>query len=317
MKPTLWAGLLILIIAIGAGAYLKISDTVILPAKQIESSVAATLRVLEERYIYPEVALDMKRAVESKVSSGAYDGLSTNFGLIKQLNGDLRSVANDLHIALSPFRDNKVSPQGPVKMRNQNYGVGGVRMLPNQLAYIEIEAFPFGNATKDALTKAIESVSDANAYIVDLCQNRGGSLHTSAYLASFFLPPRTPLWSLLDRDGDVIEAYESTVIQASKSVGEAPLYVLVSENTFSAAEYFIWAMQRNERAIVIGEKTKGGAHSIEDIKIDQYFVLRTPVGRPLIEEGESNWQAVGLRPHILVPSESALAEAEKHLRSSL
>ena len=45
----------------------------------------------------------------------------------------------------------------------------------------------------------------APSYIVDLRQYVGGILHASAHLASIFLYPESPLWTIFDRDEELTE----------------------------------------------------------------------------------------------------------------
>lgn len=316
MKALKLVCLIATLFVVGTFSYIEVSGTDVMSQDEIQSSVASIVQTLEARYVYPDVAATMKSAIESNLAKGAYRNIYTSNALIERLQMDLRSVSDDAHIAVHlNSRDGAVPPGGP-KSRTKNHGIGDVQNFQDNIIYLEVKAFPFGEATHNALSDALSNAYNETAVIVDLRKNRGGSLHTAAHLASQFLPPNTSLWALVDRNGELIEEYATPPGQARIPANSGPLYVLTSSHTYSAAEYFVWAMKQHGRAVVVGEQTRGGAHAIEIIPINQYFVLRTPVGRPVIGERESAWQSVGHSPDIAVAAEQALEVALAEIRSN-
>ena len=58
--------------------------------------------------------------------------------------------------------------------------------------------------------------------------------------------------------------------------GKKPIYVLVSPKTFSAAEELAYDLQTSKRAVVIGQKTGGGAHPIKNYVLDDHLYISIP-----------------------------------------
>jgi tetratricopeptide (TPR) repeat protein len=84
---------------------------------------------------------------------------------------------------------------------------------------------------------------------------------------------------------------------------------LVGKNTFSAAEIFAYDLQARKRAVLIGEPTKGGAHSIDLFKIDDQFEINISTSRAVNPVTGTNWEGTGVMPDIPVAPEKALATA--------
>lgn len=271
----------------------------------MKESVHGISTALEQNYVYPQLGTDMSAYIGDKLLNGGYDNLYTNFGLIAQLNADLRYVSNDKHISLRPFSDD-IGPG--VSHANRAFSVEA-ELLQGNVGYLRLNSFPFGESARNVLIEAVSGFPSTEAIIIDLRSNGGGSTHQSAHFAAVFLDPGTPLWTYADRNGVITEKYHAEFIPGTELLKEVPLYVLTSKKTFSAAEYFVWAMKLCGRAKIIGERTGGGAHPIEDIQIEDLFTLRTPVAKPVIPPGEDSWQAHGIEPHLSTSAEQALSSA--------
>ena len=90
---------------------------------------------------------------------------------------------------------------------------------------------------------------------------------------------------------------------------EVPLFILTSDETFSAAESFAYDMQVRGRATLIGDSTKGGAHSVDLYPIDDRFEIYIPTARAINPVTGTNWEGIGVIPDILDDTEDALDSA--------
>jgi tetratricopeptide (TPR) repeat protein len=68
-------------------------------------------------------------------------------------------------------------------------------------------------------------------------------------------------------------------------------------------------MKARERATIVGEPTKGGAHSVDLFKIDDRFEIYIPTARAINPITGENWEGTGVIPDVPIPSESALETA--------
>ncbi|MBD0345092.1 MAG: PDZ domain-containing protein [Coleofasciculus sp. Co-bin14] len=129
------------------------------------------------------------------------------------------------------------------------------------VGYIRLTQFS-ANATTE-VENAIKQLEEqgANAYILDLRNNPGGLLQAGIEIARFWLDKGTIVYTV-NRQGTLgsFEAYGSPLT-------EDPLVVLVNQGTASASEILAGALQDNDRAKLVGEKTfgKGLIQSLFDL----------------------------------------------------
>ena len=88
-----------------------------------------------------------------------------------------------------------------------------------------------------------------------------------------------------------------------------PLFLLTSQKTFSAAEWFAYDMKVRKRATIVEEPTGGGAHSVDLFRIDDQFEIYIPTSRAINPVTGGNWEGTGVIPDVAVPSVAALDKA--------
>jgi C-terminal processing protease CtpA/Prc len=94
-----------------------------------------------------------------------------------------------------------------------------------------------------------------------------------------------------------------------KHMDDVPLFILTSKSTFSAAEEFCYDLKYLERATIVGETTRGGAHPIDLKVLDDNLLLQLPEWRSIHPATRTNWEGVGVEPDIAVPADEALKVA--------
>ena len=128
-----------------------------------------------------------------------------------------------------------------------------------KLAILRIDAFTQSVAWE--FSKALPDVLDgASAIVLDLRSNGGGDAEAMADIASLFLDDGTNLGKFADRFGASFElqTYAKRLWRVPQLTHvKLPLVVLTSENTSSAAEIMVAALQTKHRAHVIGSATCG------------------------------------------------------------
>ena len=178
--------------------------------------------------------------------------------------------------------------------------------MDGDIGYLDITRFYYYPDIKKRVVAAINFLSNANAIIIDLRENGGGS---GDFLSSYFLPYPTQLNSWYSREDDFLT--ESWTIReiGTERLTDVPLFLLTSSRTFSAAESFAYDLKVRKRAIIIGDSTKGGAHSVDLFQIDEQFEMYLSTVRAVNPVTGENWEGTGVIPDVLVPSESALDTA--------
>lgn len=172
------------------------------------------------------------------------------------------------------------------------------------IGYIRISSFDsntddeFASARLTLLNKGIR------ALIIDVRNNGGGLMSPALTIANQMIPFRGTL-AHYERQGRILETVPSTVNQ-TKAV---PTVVLINENTASAAECFVGALQDNNVARIIGRTTygKGVAQTISSTadggayKLSVFYFL-TP--------DQHRIDGVGIVPDQIVHASAGLSEEE-------
>ena len=92
------------------------------------------------------------------------------------------------------------------------------------------------------------------------------------------------------------------------------MYILTSSRTFSAAEDFAYSLQALKRAVIVGEKTRGGAHPIDVFIVEGDILTQIAIGNSINPITGSNWEGVGVQPDVATPADQALESALKLAR---
>lgn len=126
-----------------------------------------------------------------------------------------------------------------------------LEMQENHTALIRIYEFT-GNAADDFIA-AMEEAQKAGAtgYVFDVRNNPGGDLGVIVRILDYLLP-EGPIVRIVDASGEVVHTYTS-----DESEIQAPMVVLINENTASAAELFTSALLDYDKCVTVGQTTYG------------------------------------------------------------
>jgi len=228
-------------------------------------------------------------------------------------------LMNDKHINFRLIEASELneSTQGslhhPVRYfrlgQKEHLGIFRLEWIEDEIGYLDYRRFYYQSRAKEALLNAFQFLSTANAIIIDLRENGGGSDDMGTLILSYFLPHPTQLTGTYHRHGDMIKEMWTHEKVEGKQLLDVPLFILIGENTFSAAEYFAYDLKVRERAILVGETSKGGAHSVDLYPVGENFEIYISTARAVNPITESNWEGTGITPDIIVPNESVLDTA--------
>jgi carboxyl-terminal processing protease len=177
-------------------------------------------------------------------------------------------------------------------------------MLENNIGYIKV---PVLVDTASQLRNAVRDLNaqGAKKFILDLRDNPGGRLvemmQGGGVFTTGFLWRTVTRWTL-PIPYPAIGGVET----------EAPLVVLINKNVNSAAEGLAGALQKKERATIIGETSAGNVEAVLPFCLrdgSQAWIatgVLAPVGGP-------TWEGVGVIPDIATSSDDALDKALEFL----
>ncbi len=280
--------------------------------------------LLEENYVFPDVAKKMGALVRNRLTGNAYDTINDPQVFAMTLTADLQSISHDKHLRVmfSPenarmIKDAEKSGEDPddkwffEKMKRENYGFRKTEILNGNIGYIDIRNFAPADLAKETIASAMQFVSGTDAIIFDLRQNGGGDPDGVRLLCSYlFGKEPVHMNDIYSRQKDETKEFWTLKSVDGEKRPDVPVYVLTSHFTFSGAEEFAYDLKNQKRATIVGEVTGGGANPGGMMYVNNSFVVFVPRGRAINPITKTNWEGVGVQPDVNVPSEKALEQAE-------
>lgn len=296
------------------------------------STLQVTQNLIKERYIDENVALKTVKYLQDNLQNGRYDTLENAAEFAQKLSEDLVFISNDKHFrflydpawvsdsknAKTKSEQDELLNRDLLKWKKDNFGFKEIKILDGNIGYLNLTGFKnpkYAGKTADA---AIAFMSNSDAIIIDLRDNGGGFSTMVQLLASYFF------------DGEPIQMGDSYSRETGKHtqdwtlphtggirLPDIPLYILISKESFSAAEGFAYFMKNRKRAILIGEKTGGAAQPIERVVVSNKFYIWLPTQKPVDPITNTNWEGTGVSPDIKCSSKLALYTAQQEALKNL
>jgi hypothetical protein len=292
---------------------------------RVINGVIANLR---NDYVYPDIARKMVDALLASEKRGDYDTLPYGAALADALTMQLRDLSHDKHLRVIYSRT--ATPDDPRRrpppeiiaryrkdMQDQNCTFEKIQILPHNIGYLKLNAFPDPSICQATATSAMATLNHANAIIFDLRDNHGGSPRMVALMATFLFDHATHLTDLYNRPENSTEQSWTLPPIPGNKLADKPAFVLTSASTFSGGEEFCYDLKMLKRATLVGETTAGGAHLTALHRIDDHFSIDVPFGRPINPISKTDWEGTGVAPDVKVNAADALATAENLARNQL
>ncbi len=332
-KWKLWGGhitavfklALIIVLVIGLNVNISAQEKDIKIDKAEKEQVVKRIgKILNSTYIYPETAQKMSDHIAGKLEKGLYDSITSPAQFADRLARDLRIISKDRHIRvgydpeevarLRRREKNSNDPELIKRMlkaqRRVNFGFKEVKILSGNIGYLDLRQFAGTKYAGETAVAAMNFLANCDALIVDLRNNGGGSPEMIQLLTSYFYDQDSiHLNTFYWRPSDETVQFWTLPHVPGRKIPEVDIYVLTSRRTFSAAEEFCYNLKNLKRATLVGETTGGGAHPGGPAVINDNFFINVPRGKAINPITETNWEGVGVKPHIEVPQEEALKTA--------
>jgi len=295
-----------------------------LSAAQREATVADIIRLVEQRYVFPDRVPAMTSRLREALAAGRYDGAASAV-FAQQVTEDLREASGDRHMYLSyspaeyaaATADGGEEDEGPAlaalrarEAERTNHGLSEMRILPGNVRYLRITGFRWvEDRTGFAYDDALRFLRDGDAVVIDLRGNGGGSHAAVRYLLSHFMDGGELDITFLQAGEEPMQSRTLEHLPAGRLKGK-PLYVLISRQVGSAAEAFAYDVQQFHLGALVGATTSGAANNNAVVPVAPAFMLSVSQGRPVHPVSGTNWEGVGVAPDVAVDPAKALDEAQ-------
>lgn len=301
---------------------------------------------LEQYYIFPAIAKKCSEYLQLQLKSGSYEKFSDLKSFADAVTNDLRKISKDKHmtfdlleeLSVKQIETEKVISYSTPDLAEKSYEYksdhfkgfsyelkSGCLKDDPTIGYLDlrtmgicktgdddsIEVKKDGAERSAAFIKAVDNLKGTKSIIIDLRNNGGGTPNAVQLLCSLFMEEGTHLDGIEWRKGDSYQVdtwdalpYED--LPKENRLLEKKVVILISPNTFSAAESCANSMRVAKGATIVGERSKGGANPGGYEPIGKYFDIRIPSGRAINPLQEGNWEGVGIIPDHEVSAKDAL-----------
>lgn len=288
--------------------------------RHVIEGVADTLKAY---YVFPDLGQQMSDLLNTRLTTHAYDDLTTVEELCERLTDNLQAISRDHHLRVryneeprplsvpDSYSEEEIAEWVAIA-RSANYGFYKIERLDGNVGYLDLRNFwdPGWEGAGDAAVGAMALLAATDALIIDLRRNTGGTPSMVALISSYLLGAEpVHLNTIYDRISDKNFQSWSLPYVPGRRTPTKPVYVLTSKNTFSAAEEFTYNLKGLKRATIVGETTRGGAHPGRDISVTLHFRVFVPMGRPISPYTGGNWEGTGVEPDIAVTADAAFSHA--------
>ena len=272
--------------------------------------IERTLAVFKENYIDTKAIARVTELIRLQHENGKYRAVSTLNDFAEVIGNDFKLFADDLHLSLSVKRADEPVTHILSEQRGKltyNKAFETVSYLHGNTGYLKFNKFYSTDDARDVADAAFAFLKNSGGLIIDMRDTVGGSPYLAQYMLSYFVSPKTPLWSVRSRDqsisqqADALDSPKHNRFQANY-----PVWILTSQQTASASELFAGVMQAQGKAVLVGEQTAGAGFYVGARKITEQLVFRISLSKPVLAVTNTNWEKSGLTPDVVSESVDAL-----------
>lgn len=286
-------------------------------------TIDTIIKLLKDRYTYPEIAEKMEAELRRRQKSGDYDAIADGDEFAKKLTEHLRGVFDDKHMRVSysaaPIPERSSASGVPtaeeikkarINLGRENFGVVKLEILKGNIGLMQINYFAPLDWVRDTYTTAFSYLANTDALIIDARWNRGSmDIETMPFFSGYIFEKPVEFGDIFVRERNETRKLMTAADVPGKRYGNKPVYVLMSGRTASGAEAFVAVMRRHKRATLIGETTMGATMPGGTVRVNEHFTIWISTGRA--SAGTAQNENKGTAPDITIPSADALNEAHR------
>ncbi|MBQ7908944.1 MAG: S41 family peptidase [Elusimicrobiaceae bacterium] len=156
------------------------------------------------------------------------------------------------------------------------------RMLEGKIGYIYLVDFS-GHSTEE-MQKALKDLTKQGmkSLVLDLRFNPGGLLNGAADIAKMFMGDNQ---MIVYTKGRKEEFYQEFKTSAKAPYPDLPMVVLINQGSASASEIVSGALQDNDRAVIVGQRSFGKASVQQVLPLDGGAGLRLTIAKYYTPKG--------------------------------
>jgi hypothetical protein len=276
-------------------------------------------------YVSAEKATEITKTLQNNLQNGLYDKLSNPVLFAEKVNEEMRKISKDKHLNLAfdpvGIATQVQSTQNNAlenlrkyesQIRRQSYGLKEIKMLEGNIGYFRIDEFVSPAYSAENTITALNFLATSNAIILDMRYSKGGDVALIQVIISQLYKKDTTIHlnNFYHRASNTSSSLFTIANLKGTKMPNIPVYVLISKNTFSAAEALAYNLQSLHRATIVGEVSAGGANAGNTEILTNLFSLFLPTEKTINPITGTNWEGVGVIPDVKIEAEKAVEKAQ-------
>jgi carboxyl-terminal processing protease len=258
------------------------------------------LELTRQYYLRVIAARDGSPAAKAGLSTGDYvraiDGKPTRDMSVFEGSRLMRG-ATGTKVTLTVIRGNAADPHEVALVREKSAGAAVTsKLIGADVGYIRVASFR--NGAPEELRKLASDMAKAGAktLVIDIRRTAEGPMENGHAAARAFVKSGT---LGIKASRETANARETIAARSGDGTIDLPVTLLVTTGTAGAAELFAAALDGNDRAQLVGERTLGRAGIQKLVKLPESRALWLTYARYLTPAGEPI-HGRGLQPDVQV-----------------
>jgi C-terminal processing protease CtpA/Prc len=259
---------------------------------------------------YPFLTKREKDSFKRKAAPIIRNGASNNLEL-KEIIEKLLRLLNNPHADIKRYK--KSTKKEAERKHSPSFNI------EKKIIFIKISSWTMwlGDFSKKLVNVCVKNLNKYDGIIIDVRENYGGSSSTAFNFARIFFDKSVIYGRFIKRISD--KGLKTSIGRLSpdkKNFINKPIVILVSKKCFSSTELFLSLFKISKRAVIIGEKTRGGSGCpiSEIIKINKVkYIVRIPTWRFFLKGKNKPIEKTKINPDLTYKKSDIEEFAKKYL----
>lgn len=285
----------------------QLNEEIAVSSDDVLGIIENYIEALDADCPFDESINQIKNGLINQYEAGKYETIENARVLATALSKDIIELTGDHHFGIdfnpnlfnALASENSSSEEDELLLNDEksNGFFMDFEKRNDGIFYFKIDQMPRIKYAKPVVDSIMNAAVESEKLVIDLRNNTGGWGSFNQYLCSYFLPQNTLLYNQVTKKGTT-GVYAEPVTHKLPVLLEIPIYILINENTVSAAEQLAYILQNHKRVTLIGQTTFGAAHGSIDVPLSNGLIGLIPIAYEKHISTERDWEGTGVVPEI-------------------